>query len=155
VRRYLKSLDIAYSRTLAGDNALFRLPADFYAWMPTAHHTNPDILKWIDTFNEINVFANGWYSRNYSRLFYIWGHSYEFDTNNNWDLLDRICEKLGGQDDVWYATNMEICSYLTAYNSLIYSANEKIIYNPTATRVWFEVDRVPYTVGSGETIRIK
>ena len=22
-------------------------------------------------------------------------------------MLDKICEKLGGYDDIWYATNME------------------------------------------------
>ena len=60
-------------------------------------------------------------SRRRANLFYLWGHSYEFDNNNNWDHIEKICEKLANRDDIWYATNMEIYEYVTAYNSLIYS----------------------------------
>ncbi len=154
IRKNLQDLDIAYARTLAGDNDKFRLPEDFYAWMPNVHHTNPEALEYIDKFNAIDPFAPGWYPRNFSRLFYMWGHSYEFDRDNNWAYLEEICRRLGGKSDVWYATNMEICEYVKAYNSLVYSADERIIYNPTVTRVWFEIDRVGYSIGPGETLRI-
>jgi len=33
--------------------------------------------------------------------------------------------------DFWYATNMEIYEYVQAYKSLVYSADGKIVYNPT------------------------
>ena len=46
IRQYLKDLDIAYARTLDGDNNLFMLPTDWYAWMPTAHHDNPKVLEY-------------------------------------------------------------------------------------------------------------
>ena len=50
IKRYLTDLGIVYSRTLGGDNDSFALPTDWHAWMPTAHHTNPELFGYIDKF---------------------------------------------------------------------------------------------------------
>ncbi len=154
IRKYLADLGIVYSRTLGGDNDKFELPTDWYAWMPTAHHQNPNIIEYIDKFNTLDI--NGLYiSYRYPRLFYLWGHAFEFDRNNNWDLLDTICEKLSGKDDVWYATNMEIYNYVEAYKSLVFSADGNTVFNPTLYEIWFDVDKQLYSIKSGETIKLK
>ncbi len=153
VKNYLSELDIAYART-TGDNLSFSLPEDWYRWVPTVHHSNPDIFKHIEEFNGIDVY-NFYVSNGYPRLFYLWGHSYEFDSDNNWDLLDRICLKLSRNNDVWYATNIEIFNYVNAYNSLIYSADGTIIFNPTQYNIWFDIDKKLYNISPGETIRTK
>lgn len=153
IRSYLKNLDIAYSRTLGGDNDSFSIPTDWYAWMPTAHHNNPHIFEYIEKF--INFEPSTVYEGNrQAKLFYIWGHSYEFANDNSWDRLEEICSKLGGRDDIWYATNMEIYEYVNAYYALVFSVDEKTIYNPTLSDVWFENENGVYCVKSGETIRI-
>jgi len=85
---------------------------------------------------------------------YIWGHSLEFDRNNNWDHMEAICSKLSGNPDIWYATNIEICDYVQAYKSLIYSADGHKVYNPTLLTIWLDVDGKLHTIKSGETIRI-
>ena len=90
----------------------------------------------------------------YPRLFYLWGHSYEFERNKNWELLDDICKKLAGRDDIWYATNIEIYNYVQAYNALVYSADSKIVYNPTLFDIWFDIDGVLYCLKSGETLKL-
>lgn len=154
IKRYLSDLDIVYSRTLGGDNISFALPTDWYAWMPTAHHDNPEIINYIDEFIEINLSPTAYCASRRPRLFYIWGHSYEFERNNNWEHLTSICEKLGKKDDIWYATNMEIYDYITAYNSLVYSADGYTVYNPTLKEIWIDIDGVMYTIKSGETIKI-
>lgn len=154
VKRYLTDLDIVYARALGGDNKLFELPTDWHAWMPSAHHSNPEILDYIDAFLNVDTSTNVYAPNRTPKLFYMWGHSYEFDRNNNWDLLDKICEKLGGRDDIWYATNMEIYNYVNAYYSLVYSANCNIIYNPTLIDVWVDIDGTVYEIKSGETIKI-
>ncbi len=153
VREYLSALDIAYSRTLGGDNDSFELPEDFYAWMPTAHHNNPAIMDYIDKFLSINENTYG-YANKTPKLFYIWGHSYEFNNNNNWERIEEICEKLGGKSDTWYATNIEICDYIKAYESLVYSADGSIAYNPTLYTVWFWADQKNYVIAPGETVKI-
>lgn len=152
IRKYLADLDIVYSRTLGGDNDSFQLPDDWYAWMPTAHHTNPKVLDYIREFSEIT--PPEYIASRVPRLFYLWGHSFEFENNHNWELMVSICEQLGRRDDCWYATNLEIYNYVAAYRSLIFSADSSIIYNPTLLTVWFECDGKLYSVKSGETITV-
>lgn len=154
VKRYLTDLDIVYARTLGGDNDLFELPTDWHAWVPTAHHANPKLFEFIDKFIDLDTSTKVYAPSRTPKLFYLWGHSYEFDRNNNWELLDQICEKLGGRDDIWYATNMEIYDYVNAYYSLSYSANGNIIYNPTLIDLWVDIDGKVYEIKSGETIKI-
>lgn len=153
VKGYLADLGVAYSRTLAGDNDSFLLPTSWYEWMPTAHHNNPQLMEWIDKFNAIDLTKVYCSSQN-ARLFYIWGHAFEFEGNKNWELLDSICEKLSGKDTTWYATNIEIYDYVTAYNSLIWSADGMRVYNPTLITIWFVVNGRNYKIESGETITL-
>lgn len=152
IRRYLADLGIVYSRTLGGDNDGFSLPTDWYAWMPTAHHTNPQLFDYIDRF--LNKPMNDYIASQTPRLFYLWGHSFEFENNNNWDLLEKICSSLSGKPDIWYATNIEIFNYVAAYNSLVFSADGCTVYNPSLMTVWFTVDGRLCSVGSGETKKI-
>jgi len=90
IRNYLKDLGIVYARTVGPTNYDFYLPEDWHKWMPSVHHSSPDVFKCIDEFLNIK-FTKG---KHGPRLFYMWGHAYEFERNNNWDLLDKICEKL-------------------------------------------------------------
>ncbi len=154
IKQYLTELDIAYSRTLGGDNNSFTLPEDFHAWMPTAHHDNPKILEYIDEFLALDISAKKYHARRIPRLLYIWGHSYEFEKNNNWDHIENICARLADNGEIWYATNIEIYDYVQAYKSLVYSANGQLVYNPTLIKIWIDVDGVLYSVEPGETLRI-
>lgn len=156
VKRYLSELDIVYSRTLMGDNNSFELPQDWYAWMPTAHHNNSHIFEYIEEFLNIDLENPKTYgARRQPRLFYLWGHSYEFDTHDNWNHIEQICERIAFQNNIWYATNMEIYNYVTAYNSLIYSADGTKVYNPSLYTIWFDVDRKLYSVQPGEMLTIE
>lgn len=154
IREYLVDLDIAYARTLNGDNDAFALPEDFYAWMPSAHHDNPKILEYVDKFLNMDMSMKRYHARRTPKLLYIWGHSYEFDKKDNWDHIEEICRRLANNDEIWYATNIEICNYVEGYKRLVYSADGYRIYNPNLFEVWFDVDGVPYSVKSGETLQI-
>ncbi len=153
LREYLSALDIAYARTLNGDNDKFEMPEDFYAWMPTAHHDNPHIMEYIDKFLALKD-GSAMSANVTPRLFYIWGHTYEFDNRDNWDHIENICEKLSGHDDTWYATNIEIYDYVKAYESLVYSADASRVYNPSLMDVWFWADGKIYEIKSGATLKL-
>ena len=153
IKHYLKDLGIVYSRTLGGDNDSFALPTDWHAWMPTAHHTNPELFGYIDKF--LNEPMSSYDASQTPGLFYLWGHSFEFENNKNWELLDKICSALSNKPDVWYATNIEIYDYVSAYDSLIFSADGSTVYNPTLLTVWFTEDGKLFSVKSGETLIIK
>lgn len=154
VRNYLKELGIVYSRTLGEDNNRFELPTDWFAWMPTAHHANPKLMEYIDQFLALDL-ASLYCANQYPRLFYLWGHSHEFHCSENWDLLESICAKLGGNNDIWYATNIEIYDYVTAYQSLHWSADSKRVYNPTLFTLWFVIGEKMYAIAPGETLVIE
>ena len=155
IKNYLIELDIAYARTLGGDNDLFRLPQDFHAWMPSAHHDNPKIMEYIEKFLSLDTSTQTYHATRLPRLLYIWGHSHELDKNDNWHHMEEICQRLADHPDVWYATNIEIYDYVQAYKSLVYSANGYRVYNPTLFDIWMDVDGVVYEIGSGKTVEIK
>ena len=73
-------------------------------------------------------------------LMYVWGHSYEFDRDNTWDMMEDFCKLMAGHDNVWYATNLEIFNYLSAIHRLEYSVDEKTIFNPSSLSVWLMDD---------------
>ncbi len=154
IRRILQDLDIAYARTLGGDNKSFALPSDWYAWMPTIHHENPNALQWAREFVSMDVGSFN-RARRYSRLFYVWGHSYEFEANNNWERLEELCQTLGGKEDIWYATNGEIYAYVHAFDSLVFSADGRRVYNPTLVTVWFWDEKQMRVIQPGQTLVIE
>ena len=155
VKNYLTELDIVYARTLGGDNDMFMLPSDFHAWMPSAHHDNPKIMEYIDKFLSMDTSKKMYHARRYPRLLYIWGHSFELDNNDNWDHIEEICQKLANNDEIWYATNMEIYDYVEGYKRLVYSANGCRVYNPSLFSVWIDVDGKLFEIGSGETVTVE
>lgn len=143
--RQLENNFIAYARTTVSTGR-FGFPQNFLEWHPTCHHKDPKLFELLDMFLE---------PRFEGALFYLWGHSYEFDTDGNWERIEEFCEKAGGKDDVWYATNIEIYDYIKAYFSLIFSADGNKVYNPCANEVFFKANDAVYSVKSGETISIK
>ena len=154
VKHFLTELDIAYARTLGSDNDNFALPSDFHAWMPTAHHKNPRIMEFIDKFLNADLSVKVYHAKRDPIVMYIWGHSYEFDRDNNWELMEEICKALSNKPEIWYATNIEICDYCTAYKRLVYSADGHKIYNPSVKTVWLDVDGVGHCVKPDETITV-
>lgn len=153
VKQYLEDLGIVYSRTLAGDNDSFDLPRDWHAWMPTAHHANPHIFEYVNKFVSMTE-ESQYFAKRVPKLFYLWGHSYEFDREDGWEHIEEIAKRLSGKNDTWYATNMEIYNYVKAYESLEISVDEKIYYNPTLIKVWIWIDGKIHVVAPGETLRL-
>lgn len=101
ISEYLKNLDIKYARTFGEENISFNIPEDWYAWMPTAHHNNSRIFELIDNFLNLDLSLKTHPAYRDARLFFIWGHSYEFERYNNWDRLEKICCKLSGKNDIY------------------------------------------------------
>ena len=87
-------------------------------------------------------------------MFYLWGHSYEFNDNNNWNIIEEFTDFMADRDDIWYATNMEIYNAVKAYESLIYSADGTRIENPTLRDVWICTYDEVKKISSGEIITL-
>ncbi len=140
----IKKCGIVYSRTVA-ETERFDIPTDWLRLPSTCHHDNPRLMELAHNFVE-NA------GNNAPALFYLWGHSYEFEANDNWNVIEDFAEYIGNREDVWYATNIEIYDYIKAYEQLIFSVNGKNIYNPTSTNLYFEIDGEMFCVNAGETI---
>ena len=121
--------------------------------MPTTcHHNNPRLMELARQFVEDK--GNRSFHSHAPKLFYLWGHSYEFNDNDNSNVIEEFAEYVGNRDDIWYATNIEIYDYVKAFDSLEYSASGRLIHNPTATDVYISyVDR-EYVIRAGETVEV-
>ena len=42
-----------------------------------------------------------------AKLFYIWGHSYELVTEEDWASFEDFCKMISNKSDIWYCTNIE------------------------------------------------
>ena len=73
-------------------------------------------------------------------MFYLWGHTFEFEDNDNWWIMENFMKAVSGREDIWYATNGEIYDYVKAYENLDISADGKRIVNPAKFPVWVEID---------------
>ncbi len=152
VKSALTQLDIAYGR-MACSSKSFELPEDWHNWQPTAHHDEPWLFEKLDEFIALDL-AKTYCSGHSPKLFFIWGHSFEFEAKQNWHRLEEICSRISGKSDVWYATNGQICSYAAAFDSLLWSANGRRVFNPTLYTLWFDVDGKTFSIAPGETLTI-
>jgi hypothetical protein len=135
----LKSLDIVYARTVKSTGQ-FMLPDNFLEWHPTCHHKD-NLLERTAQFKKISYPLS---------VFYVWGHSYEFDRENNWNLIEDFCAEIAGDATIWYATNIEIYDYAAALKRLEFSADSSLVKNPNAMPVWLSVNGTPVKVMPGE-----
>ncbi len=145
IKELLPLLGIRYARVV-GNSGSFALPHDPYEWKATCHHK----YRLLELGNEFC----GLSKKQYLYIMYVWGHSYEFSNDGNWDLIKDFCKLVGGRDDIWYATNIEIMDYLDACERLICSADGSFIFNPSAKSVWLSVDGEIIEAKGGEMTRL-
>lgn len=142
----MKACGIVYSRTTRSTKG-FAIPRDFMEWHPTCHHRDalPLCEKFLADIDSVWV----------NPLFYIWGHSHELRTEEDWQYMEKIVSMLAHNDKVWYATNKEIYEYVMAQKQLQYTTDEKVFYNPTAIDIWFEKDNNGFfCVPAGQTVHL-
>lgn len=139
-----RTLGIEYARTVKATEEFFA-PEDFMRWHPTCHHNALlQDMTLVEKFLHPPAYLK-------PELFYIWGHSYEFERDDSWDAMERLCASLSGHDDIWYATNLEYCRYYHAAQSLAFSADLHRVGNPTGVPIWIEREGTVITVEPGMT----
>ena len=146
VMEELKLCSICYARTIQSTEQV-NFPENWLEWHPTCHHKNPKLMEITKRFvDEAPRYGNvNW-------LLYVWGHSFEFDKDDNWHVIEEFARYAGGKEDIWYATNIEIYDYVKAYESLQTSVDKSIVHNPTATDVWFAHKMQVHCVKAGQTL---
>ncbi|MBQ7900985.1 MAG: polysaccharide deacetylase family protein [Clostridia bacterium] len=138
----LRNCGIAYSRTTVSTNS-FKLPTDWLRLPATCHHRNPELMNLAKQFVEADNTIRP------CTLFYLWGHAYEFEMNDNWHVIEEFTEYMADREDIWYATNIEIYDYIKKYEQLQFNAECTMCYNPTDTELFF------YTFANQKIVSVK
>lgn len=91
---------VKYSRTITSNNS-FDIQDNLFRFNPTVHHMKMEnMLELAVRFIELKA--------DKPQIFYIWGHSYEFDIDNTWDSFEEFCKIISNKKDIFYGTNKEI-----------------------------------------------
>ncbi len=128
----LPAAGIDYSRTVQAHHD-FYLPDNFLIWNPTCHHNDRLDSLWND-------FAAKKPWQTTMRLMYVWGHSYEFDNDGNWDAFEEFCKRAGDTPDIWFATNGQVMDYIVAVRRLKWGVEGRLVDNPSAVSVYARMD---------------
>ena len=139
----LKKAGFAYARTTVSTLG-FRTPPEPLAWHPTCHHNHPRLMELAESFVK-NTADN-----DRPLLFYLWGHTYEVEEGNNWHVIEDFARYIGGREELWYVTNGALIEYINAYRSLVFDADGKGVYNPSALDIFFADAKQNYSVKAGE-----
>lgn len=78
----------------------FTEQTDLLQFQPTCHHDDPKLFELAEQFLQLHPET--------PQIFYIWGHSYEFEGKHNWDRIKRFCELVARKDDIFYGTNRDV-----------------------------------------------
>ena len=146
IEQLLPACGIRYSRVVGSSDG-FALPENPYRWQATCHH-NHNLLSLGEQFRDL-------FKKQYLYLMYVWGHSYEFDNNDNWDLMESFCRMIGGREDIWYCTNIEFLDCMDQFNRLQFAADNSFVTNPNAADCWISVnDDAPICIPGGKTVQL-
>ena len=146
----LRSCGIKYARTTVA-TMRFDITDDFLRLPSTCHHRVPNLMELADAFLKEDEKPR---TARLPKLFYLWGHSYEFDNADNWDVIERFCELMGNRDNIWYATNSEVVDYVIAYDRLEFAVDMSSVYNPSAIDVCLFIDGRELLAPAGAVTRI-
>lgn len=146
----LNKVGIVYGRTVES-SLTFDIPKDWLRLKPTCRHAEPKLMELLESF--LNANPNESFSQD-PLLFYLWGHSYEFNDSNNWYIIENFAKRVAQVKDIYHATNIEIYDYVNAFERLIYSADGSFVFNPTLIDVYMLVDNKKVVVKSNQTIKI-
>lgn len=99
-----ENTQIRYARGCKNHHT-FKLPENLMLWEPTCHQNDSQLLELGRAFVQADASEE-------DLLFYVWGHSFEFEKFKSWDLFERFCEMMAGKPDIEYVTNGEVAQYL-------------------------------------------
>jgi peptidoglycan/xylan/chitin deacetylase (PgdA/CDA1 family) len=103
IETILQHTPIRYARTIASHHT-FQLPENFMTWHPTCHQNDQCLMQLANDFIQATP--------DHDMLFYLWGHTFEFDIYNTWDAFEEFCRLICNHNDICYMTNGEVYEYL-------------------------------------------
>lgn len=95
----LRDNQVEYCRTIVATYS-FSLPEEPLTWHPTCHFRDKKIMELAKQFINCNAEQD--------MVFYIWGHSYELITEQDWEAFEQLCQFISNRKEIRYCTNVEV-----------------------------------------------
>ena len=121
---------------LAQSSHSFDVPKNPYLFQPTCHFLEKSAPDLARDFLERNVTAGVWQRDTEPMLLYLWGHGYEMRGEGDFAQTEALLQRLSGHEDVWYPTNLELFSYMRAFDALVYGIDRTFAQNMSCMPVW-------------------
>ena len=87
--------------TFSYDGHSFNIQENLLRFNPTVHQSEVDkMFELGKQFVELQTEA--------PKIFYIWGHSYEFDAGDLWEKFEKFCQFICGRNNIYYGTNKQV-----------------------------------------------
>ena len=123
-----KKSGFEYAR-ISEESLSFKPQTDYHRWRATVFHLNPELDNLVEKFLV---------TKEELGLFQIVGHSYDLDTENMWDKMENIFDKIASDEDILPMTTIEIVEYLKAMSVVEITGSE--IINNSNEELWFLVE---------------
>lgn len=126
------------------ETGTFDLPDNWLQWQPTCHHSN--MQQYTKEFLDLE---NG----GEMKLYFIWGHSYEFDNDGatvTWEVLEDQLAQLASED-IWKASNGQVYDYVSAVRQLNQKGN--MLSNPSDQTIYLYINGQKKEIQSGDSYR--
>ncbi len=104
----IRSCGIRFARAV-GSTHDFTPPENFLAWYPTSYERDEDLFELGERFISTPD------PDDRALLFYVWGHSFEFDKLHSWERFTRFLDMMAGRSDIRYMTNREAMEACLAF----------------------------------------
>jgi peptidoglycan-N-acetylglucosamine deacetylase len=153
----ITGLGIEYARTV-GDTYEFSMPTDFLKWQPTIHLFGKTNYIPNDTANdrrELGQFyqlTNDFLKTNSLALFYVWGHSWEYEgPGNKWAEVEKFFKIISKNPDIYYTTQIGLVDYINAFKNLKFSVDKTMVTNPSSINVFVKMNGKVFSIEAGST----
>ena len=92
---------VKYARTVVSTHKFDLQTENLHLFDPTVYHHREmdEMFRLGEEFLSLKT--------DEPKLFYIWGHAYEFDIHDDWKRFEEFLEMISGRDDIFYGTNRE------------------------------------------------
>jgi len=153
----ITGLGIEYARTV-GDTYNFSMPVDFLKWQPTIHLFGKTNYIPNDTANDSRELAQfyqlttDFLKANSLALFYVWGHSWEYEgPGNKWAEVENFFKMVSTNPEVCYTTQIGLVDYINAFKNLKFSVDKTMVTNLSSINVFVKMNGKVFTIEAGCT----
>ncbi|MBK7028534.1 MAG: hypothetical protein IPH45_04695 [Bacteroidales bacterium] len=72
-------------------------------------------------------------------MFYIWGHSWEYEgPGNKWAEVEKFFKMISNNPEIYYTTQIDLVDYINAFKNLKFSVDKTMVTNPSSITVYVE-----------------